>query len=362
MRTSLEKDVRTLKNLLSFVVGVLIVYFISVLSSMLIPLALALFLAILLQPVMAWFEQRNLPWGVSLIAILLGSALILGLMSMVVYGTYRELLSEKEQILGEVRQRLDGILAWVNQISSLKLSAQEAVDLLSDMISTDWLIKSSGTFAGTFAGMLGDFSSLVFMTTLYFIGLIGGILRYEQYLHYLDPEEGQENKLISGFEQVKNSIVTYMKIKFLVSLMTGVAYALICWAFGLNFAIFWGFLAFILNFIPTVGSIIATVPPLLLGLIEVDSISTLILMLVLLMAAQNIFGNVVEPRLTGASLSLNTVTVIFGLVFWGYLWGVTGMILSVPLLVLFKVVMAQFPDAQIFVRLMGSHSPQKPST
>ncbi len=351
---SVEKDLRTVKNLLSFLVGVLIIYFISVLSSMLIPLALALFTAILLQPIMAWFEKKQWPLGISLTAITLSSLSALGLFGMIVYGTYRELLNEKEKLLAEISQRLEGILAWVNQLSGLELNAKEAVTMMSDMISLDWILQSSGTFAGTFAGLLGDFSSLVFMATLYFIGFIGGILKYEQYLRYLDPAKGKGDKLVQGFEQVKNSIVTYMKIKFLVSLMTGTTYMLICLAFGLDFAIFWGFLAFVLNFIPTVGSIIATVPPLLLGMIALDSAGALFLLVILLMVAQVFFGNVVEPRLTGASLSLNTITVIFGLVFWGYLWGITGMILSVPLLVLIKVVMTQFPEASIFVRLMGS--------
>lgn len=350
----MEKDLRTVKNLLSFLVGVVIIYFISVLSSMLIPLALALFMAILLQPIMAWFEQKRWPLGISLIAITLSSLTALGLVGVIIYGTYRELLSEKTKLLAKISQQLEGILVWVNEISGLSLNAKEAVEMMSQMISLDWILQSSGSFAGTFAGMLGDFSSLLFMTTLYFIGFIGGILKYEQFLHYLDPEEEAGNKLVKGFEQVKNSIVTYIKIKFLVSLMTGVSYMIICWAFGLDFAIFWGFLAFVLNFIPTVGSIIATIPPLLLGMIELHSMSALVIMISLIMVAQVVFGNIVEPKLTGASLSLNTITVIFGLVFWGYLWGITGMILSVPLLVLMKVIMAQFPDATIFVRLMGS--------
>lgn len=350
----MEKDLRTVKNLLSFLVGALIIYFVSLLSSMLIPLVLALFMAILLQPIMAWFEKKHLPLGVSLIAITLSSITALSLVGVIIYGTYKELVNEKEKLLGEISQKLDGILVWVNQLSGLELDAKGAIEMISQMISLDWILQSSGSFAGTFAGMLGDFSSLLFMTTLYFIGFIGGILKYEQYLHYLDPEEEAGNKLVKGFEQVKNSIVTYIKIKFLVSLMTGAGYMLICWSFGLNFAFFWGFLAFVLNFIPTVGSIIATLPPLLLGLIELDSTGSLALLVALLLVAQVVFGNVVEPRLTGASLSLNTITVIFGLVFWGYLWGITGMILSVPLLVLMKVIMSQFPDATIFVRLMGS--------
>jgi predicted PurR-regulated permease PerM len=159
---------------------------------------------------------------------------------------------------------------------------------------------------------------------------------------------------LEGFEQVKGSIVTYIKVKFLMSLCTGIGYGLICWMFGIDFPLFWGYIAFVLNFIPTVGSIIATVPPFLLGLIQLGSFGSILGLMALLLIVQFTFGNIIEPRLMGVSLALNTVVVILGLVFWGYLWGVIGMVLSVPMLVLVKVILAQFDDAKIVVRLMGT--------
>jgi len=129
---------------------------------------------------------------------------------------------------------------------------------------------------------------------------------------------------------------------------------MICSLFGVDFAIFWGFLAFVLNFVPTVGSIVATAPPLLLGWIQIDAYGTLALFALLMIAVQFVMGNIVDPLLMGNSLSINTVVIILGLVFWGYLWGITGMILSVPLLVLIKVILQQIPDARFLVRLMDS--------
>jgi predicted PurR-regulated permease PerM len=92
----------------------------------------------------------------------------------------------------------------------------------------------------------------------------------------------------------------------------------------------------------------------LLALIQLDTTLAILGLLMILLVIQVTFGNVIEPKLMGNSLSLNTVVVILGLVFWGYLWGVAGMVLSVPLLVLTKVILAQFKEAQILVRLMGS--------
>ena len=192
------------------------------------------------------------------------------------------------------------------------------------------------------------------MTSLYLVAFLSGILKYEQYINYLQDDEKNSQTMVEGFEQVKESIVTYIKVKFLMSLCTGIGYGLVCWIFDIDFALFWGFLAFVLNFIPTVGSIIATIPPVLLGLIQLGSPGAVFGLLGLLLILQFTFGNIIEPRLMGNSLSLNTVVVILGLVFWGYLWGVSGLVLSVPMLVLIKVILAQFDEAKIIVRLMGS--------
>ncbi len=332
-------------------VSILIAFLLSELSHLLIPLALAIFFAVLLQPVLAWFERKSWPLGLSLVVISLTSISTIALIGLMIYQTGVSLVKQKEKLLAQINVKLQGILEWVQQISGVEINALDITSALSQMMSADWIIKSSGTLAG----VLGSFTGIFVMTSLYLIILLGGILKYEQYIHYLEEgdDDGEKN-ILQGFEQVKNSIVTYIKVKFFMSLCTGCGFGLVCWFFGIDFALFWGFLAFVLNFIPTVGSIVATVPPILLGLIQLSTIPTLLLLALCLIVIQFFFGNFLEPKLLGTSLSLNTVVVILGLVFWGYLWGVTGMILSVPLLVLLKVILTQIPDAMLFVRLMGS--------
>ena len=336
--------------MLWFFFAVLVAYLLSVLARLLIPLALALFLAILLQPVLAWFERKNIGFAISLSVISISSLSGLALFGMMVFQTGKSLMQEKEKLLSQINIKLSNVLERVNNLPGVYVESSDIVDNLRQILSTDWLVESSGTFAG----MLGDFTGSFLITSIYLIAFLSGILKYEQYIHYLQDDEDDFQKMLEGFEQVKESIVTYIKVKFFMSLCTGVGYGLICWIFGIDFALFWGYLAFVLNFIPTVGSIIATIPPLLLGLIQLGSPAAIIGLMALLLAVQFTFGNIIEPRLMGSSLSLNTVVVILGLVFWGYLWGVTGMVLSVPMLVLVKVILTQFKDAQIVVRLMGN--------
>ncbi len=348
---SVDRNLRTIKNVLIFMAATLIAILLHELANMLIPLALALFFAILLQPILAWFERKNWPFSLSLVVIYLTSISTVALIGLMIYQTGVSLVKQKDKLLSQINVKLNGILDWIHQLSGLELQAGDITEKIGELFSTDWILKSSGALAG----VLGDFTGVFVMTALYLIVLLGGILKYEQYIHYLEEGDAKgEQNILRGFEQVKNSIVTYIKVKFLMSLCTGLGFGLICWIFGIDFALFWGFLAFVLNFIPTVGSILATIPPILLGLIQLGTFSGLLFLVICLIIIQFFFGNFLEPKLLGASLSLNTVVVILGLVFWGYLWGITGMILSVPLLVLLKVVLAQIPDAQLIVRLMGS--------
>ena len=346
----MKKNITTIKNILTFFLAILIVYLLSVLSSLLIPLVLALFIAIVLQPALLWFERKKWPFAMSLSFVSASTLGVLWLFGMLFYKTGQNIIEQKGYLLEQINYKLSGIIGWVNNFPGIELDSDNIVNIISSVMSYDWVLRSGGQFAG----VLGDFTGSFFMTALYLIGILGGILKYEQYIRYL--EEGdieKEEKVLAGFETIKSSIVTYMKVKFFVSFLTGLSYFLICWAFGVKFALFWGFLAFLLNFIPTVGSIVASIPPLLFGLIQFDAISTIVFMMLLLLGVQIVMGNIIEPKITGDKLSLNTVVVILGLVFWGYLWGVTGMILSVPLLVLTKVILSQLPDAQLFVRLMG---------
>lgn len=351
----MEKDLQSIRNSLVFLVAILIIYLISLLSPLLIPLTLALFFAILLQPVLAWFERKHIPFVISLTIIAAGAISILALIGTLIYQTAKQIASQQDKLTAQIQAKLTGTLQKLSVLSGETIDINDVLGHVSNFISWEKIFK----YTGSFAEGLGDFSGSFFMTSLYLVAFLSGILQYEKYIHYLEgapakpTEKDSESRMLKAFERIKSSLVTYVKIKFLISLGTGVFYSVVCLFFGIDFAIFWGFLAFILNFIPTVGSIIATIPPLLLGLVQLDSLGMALFMSTLLLAVQLIFGNVVEPKLTGDRLSLNTVMVILGLVFWGYLWGITGMILSVPLLVLIKVILEQMPDAKILVKLMG---------
>lgn len=347
----MTKDLKSVKNLLTIIVAFLIVYSISILSSILIPLALALFFVLLVEPVLEWLVSKKVNFTLSVILLLIVTIYTLNGVGSIIYTTGQSIVDQQDKLYQQLVARISPILQWVKETINIELpftSSETAVQELWQLVSKDWLLTASGTFAG----VISNLGQLVFMTALYFFALLGGIMNYRNFLNYVSSDS-DDNKMLKTFESVKSSINTYIKVKFLMSLSTGTTFWLLCLIFDVDFALFWGFLAFSFNFIPTVGSFIATLPAVLLGIIQIESGPIVILFILLLIATQIVFGNILEPNLVGKSFAINTVFVILSLVFWGYLWGVVGMILSTPILVLTKAILDQFPDYQIISRLMG---------
>ncbi len=144
-----------------------------------------------------------------------------------------------------------------------------------------------------------------------------------------------------------------MGIKTAISLVTGISAGLICWIFGLQFALFWGFMAFVLNYIPSIGSMLATVLPIFMAIIQFDQFGIILALAIVLGTSQFMIGSVIDPMIMGSRLRLNTVAVIFGLMFWGYIWGIPGMLLSVPLMVVIRLILERSEDLSIIARVMG---------
>jgi predicted PurR-regulated permease PerM len=156
-----------------------------------------------------------------------------------------------------------------------------------------------------------------------------------------DSDRAQRVRGILG--DIQRQIRQYLLIKTLVSALTGIfSYALLLWV-AVDYAAFWAFLIFLLNFIPTIGSLVGVAFPALLALVQFDTFTPFIILVVTLGSVQFMIGNVLEPRLMGSSLNLSPLVVILALSLWGLLWGVIGMFLSVPLTVIIMIILAHFP-------------------
>jgi len=350
-----ENNLRTIRNILFVKFGILILFILYTLSGIFIPLAFAFFLALVLQPSVSWLRSKNISLGLSVVIISIGFLAILIIVDFIIYDAARGILLQKEIFIERINLGMQSLTSTINSLTAYNLEVHNIKESVQNLLTHNWLLEHTGAFAGK----IGNFSGKLFLTILYFMGMLGAISQYDKYIHYLEQEkEAEQVRLVSAFEKIQKAIGTYIKVKTLVSFLTGVGYAITCLAFGIDFFLLWGFLAFSLNFIPVIGSLIATIPPAVMGFMYFDNYGVLLIFILILIAIQIIMGSIVDPMLMGAQLSLNLVTVILGVVFWGTLWSTAGMILSVPMMVLIKIILEQLPDASIIVKLMERKIPK----
>ena len=155
------------------------------------------------------------------------------------------------------------------------------------------------------------------------------------------------------FVRIENDIITFIKVKFIISFFTGLGFTLACYFFDVSFPIFWGLLAFILNFVQMIGSVVSVILLSLFALIEINTTGTLVFFVLSITLVQAIMGGLLEPIFMGKSFSINVITILVMLMFWGFLWGVPGMILSIPITVFLKIIFDQFPKTKLISNMMS---------
>lgn len=337
----------TIKNSLIFISAVLMFYLLQLLAGILLPLVLALLFAILVQPFINYLLNKGLPkWLIIPIFSILSLAVLFGI-GLIISNTISQIVEEQNFLLSRLLLKIDDLLVWINTTFNAKLDSTLLVSELYNYLGEGSIPETISGFASGLGSFLGSF--LFF--SLYYVMLLAGMANYEDYLRYVGGSKGQS--LLHEYENIKKSIFSYMWIKVLVSLFAGFFTFTICTIFGIKFAVFWGFLSFLLNFIPNIGTIIGTILPILISIVQLESFGDIALFAILLVSMHFIIGNILEPIIMGNRLRINTLTVLFGLVFWGYIWGIPGMLLSVPLLVIMKIIFERSSEFNFFARLMG---------
>ena len=167
-----------------------------------------------------------------------------------------------------------------------------------------------------------------------------------------DPNKEQDaNKIIN---RIRDDIQKYITIKVITSSLTGILSYIILRIADVDFAGVWGLLIFLLNFIPTIGSIIATIFPALIALAQSDGYTLFLVVLFGLGALQVCIGNILEPRLMGSSFNLSPIIILLNLALWGYIWGIPGMFLCVPFLIIVTIILSHFPQTRPMAIILSS--------
>ena len=309
------------------------------------PLLVAMFLAMLATPPMLWLRDRHLPTGaaLSLIVILLvGIVVIVGSL---IGSSINELSSALPVYEQKLRLTLELTVAYLRE---------RGVDLPTAGVA-EWVDpKAAAQFFGRlltgFGGILSDSLLIIFM--VFFLLLEATVIPAKLRSILPDPE-----KTFINFSGFMDALKSYLVIKTGTSLLTGVLVSVWLTILNVEFALLWGSIAFFLNFVPIIGSLIAAIPVVVLALLDVG-LGSASLIAAGYLVINVIVGNLLEPRFMGRGLNLSTLVVFLSLVFWGWVFGPVGMFLSVPLTMLVKIALEYSPRSRWLAVLLSADVPQ----
>lgn len=328
------------KILLTMAAFIVVVAGVREARELLVPFLLSAFIAIIAAPPLFYLKRKKLPSGIAL-ALVIGLVVIAAIMMGVLVGSSIDDFSAQLPIYQErLNTQTTALLAWLGEmgIAIPKQTAAKLFDPAKAMqMAAVGLSSLGGLLTNTFLILLTVI--FILLEAASFPTKLGAILQ--------NPDSG-----LSRFQTFLDHINNYMAIKTATSVLTGILVFLWLWAVGVDYPVLWGMLAFLLNFVPNIGSILASVPALLLALIQLGTTGALWSLLGYALI-NVVVGNVIEPRFMGRGLGLSTLVVFISLVFWGWILGPVGMFLSVPLTMMIKISLDSSDETRWIAILLG---------
>ena len=319
---------------------VVVVAGIKAAEELMVPFLLAAFLATIAATPVFWMARHRVPVGLAIAGVVAALIAVLLGVGAVVASSVDD-FREQMPFYGE---RLNSLVA-----SGTALALRLGIDL-SEVSALDGLDPSQAfTLAGNMLAGFGNVLSNGFLILLTVIFILGEASSFPAKLKAVLKVPERD---LPHFRRFAENVNRYIAIKTAISAATGIVVWLAMWIIGVDFPALWGLLAFLLNYVPTIGSLIAAAPPVLLALVQLGAWHAAAVAAVF--AVTNVgFGNVVEPRFMGRGLGLSTLVVFLSLVFWGWMLGPVGMLLSVPLTMTLKIALEANPGTTWLALLLG---------
>ena len=328
------KERRTTNILLLIIVIPIVFYLLKVLSFIFIPLVFSLFNALLFLPLMRWFDRRKFPKFLSLFVIVL--IIISGFFIAV------ELVQlSSKQILKSDTAFFDKAEVKINE-ATFYLEEKFGVQMQKDQNLITQLVKKENI--GTTVGFLRKTLTMLLMVAFFVVLWLAESINVYDVMNRIIVKGKYAS--MRAFIKIERDLITFIKVKFLVSFLTGLGTGLACYFFDVSFALFWGLFAFVINFVQMVGSIVCVILLSIFAFIELETSSFLLFFIVVITGVQVLFGAILEPIFMGKSFSINIIAILVMLMFWGFLWGIPGLIMAIPITVFLKIIFEQFPDTK----------------
>ncbi len=310
-------------------------------EQLLVPFLLSLFIAVICSPPLVWMKQKGLPNGLAIVVII-ALVVVVGISIGAVVGSS---ITSFKNDLPDYQARLTQMSTGLfNQLAAMGLN----VDLtqLKESFNPAAALSLAGSTIASFGNIMTN-AVLILLTVVFILAEEVG------FADKLRLTNKNSEKTLTAIAHFTKSVNRYMAIKTALSLVTGLLVMIWLWVLKVDYFVLWGLLAFLLNFVPTLGSILAAVPAVLLALVQLG-VGDAVITGVGFLLVNFVIGNLVEPRVMGKGLDLSALVVFLSLVFWGWVLGPIGMLLSIPLTMMVKIALESFEDTRWFAVILGS--------
>jgi predicted PurR-regulated permease PerM len=300
-------------------------------QTLIIPFLLALFLSIICAPAVSWMTRRRVPVSVAVLIVVIVLLAVFSGFGAIAGSSVNEFTA----FAAQYQARFDGLVASASTWFEARDIDPQSLDLLN--------MLQPGKLINLLSGVLKNVAAVLSNLFLIILTMIFMLLEATTLPLKLDAAVGKGGFNVGYIGQIAIQIQRYLGIRTATSLSTGIIVGGWTALIGLDFAVVWGLLAFLLNYIPSIGSIVAAFPAVLLGLVQ-GGIGYALLVAAGYAVVNVAIGNFIEPYLMGRTLGLSTLVVFLSLVFWGWMWGSIGMLLSVPLTMIIKILFENTDD------------------
>jgi len=307
-------------------------------SVIVVPFLLALFLAIILAPLFLWLKKKGVPQGIALLLIVILLFGSIGTLVMLIGNSVQDFSHNVPLYEEKLRTDFRNLLTALDGYN-IKIPKEDIIS----MFATDSIMSYIAKTLKSLGGLLTN--SLMIIVTVVFM-----LLEISQFTKKL---ERANTKSLNSFVAISDNIKHFILLKSMTSAATGIVITIGLKFFDIHYAVLWGVIAFLLNFIPNIGSIIAAIPAVLMAMVQYD-FGTALAVTGLYVAVNVTIGSILEPRIMGEGLGISPLVVFLSLIFWGWLLGPVGMLLSVPLTIMVKIVLDANDDTKWISTLLGN--------
>jgi AI-2 transport protein TqsA len=314
--------------------------------SIITPLLLALFISIIcIQPIL-WLEKKKTPRWLALIIVILGLILLFSGFSILIGGTLSSFSSNVSKYGSTLTAIINSFIQFLNE---------HGLNIPKDQMST--LIQPAKILEFTASALNGLFN-MMGNTFLTFLIILFILMEFGSFPVKAKAILSGSDESIAYFSTIIQSIRKYLWIQTLVGLSEGILIYTASLIIGVDYPLLWALIAFLMNYIPNIGSIISSIPAVLFALVQLG-LGGALWTLATFMFIHNVIGNFLEPRIMGKGLGLSTLVVFLSLLFWGFILGTVGMFLSVPITMTFKIILEQNEKTRWLAILLGTPAEAK---